>query len=1164
MWRIPLLCLVCWGASLSVNAQLLARRPSDSPVLQQDKQNISLQEALNSLTAKYNIRFGYKSTLIDGHFIRNTEWMSAKTLDKALHSLLIPFDLTYKRLDKTTYVIKERKETTPPAEKIEGSSHTQDSLQRGQTSALAIHAAQAAFSVTGLVTDENGQGIPGVSVLLKGTTIGVATDASGKYALTLPDGTGILVFSFIGYTTKEKSVGDQSVINIQLVPDITTLSEVVVVGYGEQKRQNVSASIATVGKVELENRPTTNAYQALQGLAGNVTIQQNDAQPGAVPVFNIRGVGSFSSNNEPLIIIDGLNAGSLGMANLNPNDIESISVLKDASSAAIYGSQAGNGVVVITTKRGKTDQKPTLRYSGLFGIQNPTTLPEAVEGWEFMTLKNEALVNSNLAPQYTPDQIAAQREKGSYPWMYEEQLRKNTPQIKHDLTLSGGGKNTNYLASFGYLNQQNMLSNKYVQDAGDDFYYKRYNARLNIGTKISDILRVDVNAAYAKAYNRNTPFSMGNLMRDALRTPRIYPLVNEDGTFPTTASFTNNNLALLSEGGFRLLDSDNLVGNFDATLTPLKGLRFNMNISGNYFQYNQETQIRKFTYHSPYPSDPPRNNELTKESWRDYNTNAYFTGEYEREFGRHTGKIMAGYRSDYFSNNDKLGAYRFGTVPLTSTLFLQGDFQRDGDKILRNIDDYSKYSNPQEAVLNSVFGRFNYNFADKYLFEFTWRYDGSSKLAPENRWLLYPAASVAWRITNEPFMQAVKNRIGEVKLRASHGKVGNSGIGGYLFIPRIELTNGAYTFNNVSVGGANIKSYNPDLRWASVTSTNLGIDVSLFQNKIEASFDYFHSLNNDIYYEPVVPGTFGQTSPTQNYASVLNRGWELAVAYRLNTGAVNHYFSANLADNFNTIEKIGEPLVNSGDYNYIMKEDFPISSYYMLKSDGLFQTTEQIQNAAKQPFAFNGQPQPGDIKYVDKNGDGVIDANDRFIVGNPFPRYTFGFTYRANYKGFDFTVFLQGVGKRYQYLRGDIVEAFHNNEEHLFTQHKDRWTPTNPDAGFPRLTASVAANANNVSQSAVSDYWLYDTKYLRVKNIQLGYNIPTALLSKVKMTAARIYLSGQNLLTFVPERFRKVGMDPEFTQFNNRLASDDNSYSPVAGRSYPNSKVWAAGIDISF
>ncbi|HEX8530472.1 MAG TPA: SusC/RagA family TonB-linked outer membrane protein, partial [Cytophagales bacterium] len=757
----------------------------------------------------------------------------------------------------------------------------------------------------------------------------------------------------------------------------------------------------------------------------------------------------------------------------------------------------------------------------------------------------------------------------SYPWMYQEQLRKNAPQVKHDLALSGGGKNTGYLASFGYLDQDNLLNNRFVRDADNEFYYKRYNARLNLTTQVNRLLSVSINTAYARASTRTTPYSMGNIMRDALRSPRIYPLVNDDGTFPTTASFSNNNLALLSIGGFSMLETDNLTGNFDASLTPLEGLRFNVNASGIYFQFNQQSQVRTFAYNSPFPSDPPRNNTLEKSAWRDFNTNIYFTGEYEREFGKHTAKVLAGYRSDFFSSGSYNANGRFypeiysrqvDGVPLNNSLLLQGDFLRNGQgDIQGGLVDYNRNANPQLSVLNSVFGRFNYGFADRYLLEFTWRYDGSSKLAPQNRWLFYPAASVAWRLTNEPFMGNFGERVANVKLRASHGKVGNSGIGGYLFIPRIQLVNGAYTFNNTSVGGANIQSFNPELRWASVTNTNLGADVELFKNRLSLSVDYFRALNDGIYYSPVVPGTFGQSSPTQNFATVLNRGWELTATYRLTTGAVEHTFNANLADNFNTIRKIGADNITEIDSRTILREGFPISSYFMYKSDGLFQTYEQIQASAAQPFAQSGQLQPGDIKFVDKNGDGTIDAQDRFVMGNPFPRYTYGFTYRGAYKGFDLTVFLQGVGQRSQYLRGDAVEAFHNNEEHLFTQHKDRWTPTNPGATYPRLTATVAANSNNV---AYSDYWLYDTKYLRLKNVQLGYALPAGLLSKAKVGTARVYVSGQNLITWVPERFRRLGIDPEFTQFSNNLSFDN--YSAIAGRSYPNTRVVAVGLDVSF
>ncbi|MDJ1466878.1 SusC/RagA family TonB-linked outer membrane protein [Xanthocytophaga flava] len=1093
-----------------------------------------------------------------------------KQLNEVLNELSGKFGFTFEIL-KDKIILKGNAES-----KASDQAHTilpGEMLNSLEARLNATRSQFADITITGKVISENGEGMPGVSVSIKGTTIGASTTVDGSYTLKVPDSqaNGVLVFSFIGYVSEEVAISGRTKIDITLLPDIQSLSEVVVVGYGTQQRKDLTSSVATLGKTDIESRPTTNAYQAMQGLAANVTIQQNTAEPGAVPVFNIRGVGSFSSNNEPLIIIDGLIAGSLGMANLNPNDIENITILKDASSAAIYGSQAGSGVVLITTKKGKTDQKPTVRYSTLIGWQNPTTLPKAVEGWEFMTLKNEALINSSLSPQFSPQQIQEQREKGSYPWMLDEEFRKNAPQIKHDLSVSGGGKNTTYMASFGYLDQDNMLNNKYVRDAGNEFYYKRYNARLNLTTQINKMLSVTVNTAYAKASTRSTPFSMGNIIRDALRTPRIYPLVNEDGTFPTTASFSNNNLALLSQGGFNLMETDNLVGTLDATLTPLEGLRFNMNMSGNFFQYNQQTQIRAFTYSSPYPSDPPRNNEQVKQAWRDYNTNIYFTGQYEKQIGKHSAKVLAGYRSDYSSSTSfnyegkfypELYSRQLNGVPLNSSLVLQGDFLRNAQgQIQGGITDYARMANPQLGVLNSVFGRLNYGYGDRYLFEFTWRYDGSSKLAPQSRWLFYPAASVAWRLTSEPFMGDIADRFGTVKIRASYGKVGNSGIGGYLFIPRISPVSGAYTFNNVSVGGVNIQPFNPELRWASVTNANIGADFELLKNSLTVSLDYFRSINEGNYYAPVVPGTFGQSSPVQNFATVLNRGWEIAATYNLVTGPVKHSFSANLADNFNTIQKLGTDEINEADSRTIQRERFPISSYYMYKNDGLFQTYEQIQNSALQPFAQNGQPQPGDIKFVDKNGDGVIDANDRFIMGNPFPRYTYGFTYRASYKGIDLTIFLQGVGQRSQYLRGDAVEAFHNNEEHLYVQHKDRWTPTNPGATYPRLTATVGANSNNV---VYSDYWLYDTRYLRVKNLQVGYSFPKEWLDKVSIGSARIYVSGQNLLTWVPQRFRRLGIDPEFTQFGNNLSYPIANYSAIAGRSYPNSRVVAIGLDVSF
>jgi TonB-linked SusC/RagA family outer membrane protein len=653
-----------------------------------------------------------------------------------------------------------------------------------------------------------------------------------------------------------------------------------------------------------------------------------------------------------------------------------------------------------------------------------------------------------------------------------------------------------------------------------------------------------------------------------MRTPRIYAIEDEAGNFVVPPLTSNSVFASLSQGGFKSTQSNNLLGVLNVAVTPIEGLVINLNTSANYSIYNEETQVRKFTYAPAYTTAaPPQFNEQRKSNWNDYSQTFFATAEYGRTFGKHAPKILVGYRSDHVRNYSYLTAFRARGTVLDNQYVIGGDFTRDQDgNITGNIDNYNGITNPELKTINSVFGRVNYAFNDKYLAEFTWRYDGASVLAPGNRWFFFPAVSVGWRLTDENFLSGFREKIGDIKLRYSIGQVGNSNIGGFNYLSRVSYVQpsdaafkGQYAFNNTAAQGVIFSSVNPELEWERSTMSNYGIDADLLDGSLTLSFDYFDKMTDGIYFTPSVPGTLGQGSPIQNFAEVQNVGWEFTANWRTSTGPVKHMLGFNLADNTNKVIKVGQEQILGSDFSYIIKEGFPISSYYLYKSDGYYQNLDDLESAPNVPFAFNQKVNPGDIRYIDRNDDNVIDGNDRFISGNPFPRFTYGFNYSGTWKGFDVQMLWQGVGKRVQYLRGDIVEAFHNNEEHAFVQHKDRWTPTNPDASYPRLTASTSINSNNV---AYSDFWLFDTKYLRLKNLQVGYSLPKSLIGKAGLQNIRIYLSASNLLTFAPKRFSRLGIDPEFTQFDNKL--NFSNYDPIAGRNYPNAKVLAAGIDIKF
>jgi TonB-linked SusC/RagA family outer membrane protein len=1108
------------------------RPPSLNHLVSLQVENASLAQVLDKIEAQTSLVFVYANDDIKAAQKISLNVKDNK-LDDVLQMILLPLEINYEFI----------------ANKI--------ILKRGASTVFSGQ--QQEIIITGRVVDNKGEPIPGANIRLKGQSIGTVSTGEGTYTLKIPANAanGVLIFSSVGYVPAEISIAGRTNIVTMLQVDAKDLGEVVVTAYGQQKKGQVTAAISTVNSKDITSRPAVNMFQALQGQAPNLIMQQGTAEPGAAMTMNIRGVGSLTGN-APLVIIDGIQAGTSGLQNLNPYDVETISVLKDAASAAIYGSQAANGVVYITTKKGKKDERPSVQYNGMYGWQTPTTLPRNVEAWEYMTLKNEALVNSGKTPQFTPENIKYWHDRGSEPAMLKEMLRKYTPQQNHSLSLTGGGKSSSYLFSMGYLDQGNMLQNKYVPQ---DFYYKRYNARLNVSVDVSKYVKVNANAAYTRSNYRTQVSDIGFLMRDAMRVPRTTAVKDSLGNWVVPPLTSNNVIALLANSGFNLKTIDNLMGGLDVVITPVNHFKINLNASGVYNIDNTTTRINKFTY-APYytTATPPLYNQSKEEEYKDLTTNVYATAEYENTFGKHYVKGQVGVRSDAVDEHYGLRAERYGTTNLDPSWTIGGGYipKPDGTYDYRDIGTYNDLSNPNLYALNSLFGRLNYAYNDKYLAEVTWRYDGSSKLAPGHRWQFFPAFSLGWRLTDEAFMEEIKDRIGNFKLRYSWGQVGNSNIGGFNYLSRVSINNANYSFNNSIAPGNTFSTYNDLLQWEISTMSNYGVDADFFKGKLTASFDYFNKMTDGIYLFQTAPGTAGTAAPLENVGKVNNKGWELALSYRANTGAFHHTFGFNLADNLNKVIKFGQESVRGSDVTFIIKEGFPISSYYGYKSNGLYQNLDDIKNAPKVPFAYNQQVMPGDVKYIDRNKDGVIDENDRYVFGNPFPRYTFGFTYNVSWKNFDLTMFWQGVGKRTQFLRGDIVEAFHNNEDHAMVQHMDRWTSTNPNASYPRLTIG-SADANNF---AYSDYWLFDTKYLRLKNFQIGYNLPGSLMRRAGMQAVRVYFTSQNLITIMPKRFREIGVDPEFTQFDDKL--NMNNYNAIAGRNYPNAATFAFGLDVKF
>lgn len=973
------------------------------------------------------------------------------------------------------------------------------------------------INVTGKVTDELGP-IFGANVLVKGTTNGTSTGMEGQFSLTANEG-DVLLVSYIGYKPQEIIVEGDTPLTITLESDTSNLGEVVVVGYGTEKRADLTGAISTIDETAIQGKPVSNSYQALQGESPGLIIQNTTSRPGSVPQINIRGVSTINGNT-PLIVVDGV-IGSLN--NVNPNNIESISVLKDAASSAIYGSRAANGVILVTTKKGKSG-KPVFQYQGSYGVQTPTNFPEFASSWEYATLRNEALVNSGFQPAFTPEQILDYKENGPNVYWNREIYKDMALQSSHNLSMSGAENGLNYLVSLGYVDQESMFK-------GPDYGYQRYNARINLEKQVNDKLKLGGRMSFARNDIKDNAYFEQWIIEPTMRIPPIYDIVDENGDYTLVSGSNSNPLAQLEVGGTTKYQNDEFLGNFSIEYEPVENLILKGVLGGN-LTSNKTHQFRK-AIDFAYPGGGNNENSVTDNYNRSLYLNPFLTASYSKDFNeKHSFTMMLGASSESFKSEF------FGVTGI--------DIPGNEFGVISNASDIqSANGSGNEWSIQSFFGKIGYSYDSRYQINGNIRYDGSSRFSSKNRWGVFPSVSAGWTISNEAFMESV-DFVSFAKVRASWGQLGNQDINDlYGYQSLVNINSNVYSFGGVPVSGSYYSVSNSNRTWETSTMKNLGIDLSLFNRSFDLTVELFDNLTEDILLQLPVPGTYGLGQPFQNAGSVRNRGWELSLGYRFQTGEVDHSLNINVADNKNEVEDLrGREFINGFDVNTILREGYSINSYYALKSDGFFNTDEEIANSPTPIFV--NDVDPGDIKYVDRNGDGQIDYdNDRFILGNEFPRYTYGATYAANWNGFDFSIFVQGVGQRKQWLRGEVIEAFHNsNEGPVFNRHLDRWTPQNRDASYPRLTVG----AESVNNAAKSDFYIFDAHYLRIKNIQLGYTIPDLAVEKMGLSKIRLYLTGLNIATFSP--LNAIGVDPENTG--------------ASGRVYPVSRIFSLGLDINF
>lgn len=989
-------------------------------------------------------------------------------------------------------------------------------------------------TIRGKITDEQGNVLPGASVSVKGTN--KTTVANGEGVFTIEANTGDhLEISFVGFESREVVIGSVTSIQVTLRAVDTGLSDVVVVGYGTQKKVNLTGAISVVNAKDLQDRPLTNASQALQGVNG-IYINQAGGQPGADDAtIRIRGIGTIGSAGklDPLVLVDGAET---SLRDVNPNDIDNISVLKDAASTAIYGSRAANGVVLVTTKIGKFNERPTVEYNGYAGIQTPTYLPDPVDSSAvFMEWYNKAQVNQGGVPYYSNELIQSFRDNPTsilYPntnWM--DILFGDAFIHAHNLRFSGGSQKLRYSLSGEYLDQDGVLKGMTAA--------KKYGLNMRISSSVSDRFGIDGNVNINRWDREQPSDGISVAMNRIMRMVPVQPegkLPNGDWADSWVLTPGQNSFQdprVFSDVYSGNVTSNNVLLNLGAHYNILKNLRYEARGFVNYLNSIEDDFATVVWLHDVRTGAPTRNPYTTTGyrkniSTTDERMNFTHTIVSENSFKDHNLKILLGNSYEQFKTSN-FNANRTGYLT-----------QEISDISSGTMDQFATGGSAKD-VLISYFGRVNYSYKEKYLFEANARYDGSSRFAKTNRWGLFPSFSVGWRISQESFMKNL-TWIDQLKVRASWGQIGNQEIGRFQYVNLVSSGYG-YPFGGVynGSGTAITQSKDPGIRWETTTMTDIGLDWSLFNNRLYGEFDYFYKRTDGILRQIALPSQVGGlTGPTTNLAVVDNSGFEISLNYRDHIGKD---FSYNIGGSFgyvknNVVNLNGEQILSGGT---ITKEGAPIQSWYVLEVDGIFQSEDEVKNYP----TISSRVGPGDLKYVDRNKDGQINGDDRYIAGNTFPPYTFSFNIGLNYKSISLTTFWQGVNGLKVRPNNNMASPYNNGAGVQKEWITDSWTPDRPNARLPRISTRNVYTAENFSDS---DFWLKDASYFRLKNIQLSYKLNSSLIKGIGLTQAKVFINAQNILTFT--KFKDY--DPE----RNILATNFETY--------PSIKMVTGGINLRF
>lgn len=996
--------------------------------------------------------------------------------------------------------------------------------------------AQEASLVKGLIQNSRKEAIAGVTVILRNTknnfTTGTSTDSSGMFQFSKVPSGGSYSFTFsqIGYESQSlsgytiKADATLSLV-IEMKESAASLDQVVIVGYGSQKKVSLTSAVSQIRGEDLTKRPVQNFQQALQGMAPGLTVLDQGGLPGrGSATVRVRGVTTLN-NNEAFVIVDGVEQ---RLVDINPDDIESVSILKDAASTAIYGSRAANGVILITTKRAKS-AKVTVNFNNYYAVQAATNRAEMMDIGDYMRMQQIAYQNAGGAvpAKFTDQSIetwvnATDRYQYPLPNTWFQTLFQTAPQLNSTIAVAGGNENFKARMSARYMNQDGIIPNT---DA------KIREVRISTDFKASKKLSFSADVNY-RSNTSVSPFDVANNVFDKITSGSLWAVPKyPDGTYGLSTQ-GNNPFMFAEIGGLSRETTDYIVGNLKGEWQIITGLKF-----------SSQFAIRaRFITSKDYRNAFTNTDSITKitrivanstlnegrDNLREYTLNNLLT--YERSFGKHDLKALLGY-SEINNKQDVLNAYR--------ERFYNNDIQSIG----QGVNDGTKSNDGFDAEfgLRSFFGRLNYGFDDKYLFEANARYDGSSRFTGDNQYSFFPSFSGAWRLSQENFWDALSPFVNEFKIRGSWGKTGNQSVGLYSYYE--SLSPSTYTFGNLPAAAYSPTTLaNRNITWETTTQTDIGFDATLF-SKLSLTFDWYKKRTDGILLALPIPAAIGMNPPNQNAGVVDNQGIEITASYSNTLGKKFSYsVGGNFAINNNNVVSLAGtgPYISGDDINprYIIKEGLPINAHWGYLTDGFFQSAEEIN---KYP-TYTSNTKPGDTKYIDRNADGKINADDMTMIGTSFPKYTYSVNGSLRYSSFELNFFFQGAADVNTRLAGPLAEMG-NNEGFVHTIYTNNyWTPTHTDARFPR---PIKRDLRNI---ATSDMLMIDASYLRLKNVQLVYNIPGSIINSLKLNRARVYVSATNLLTF--SKMNEWNFDPE-TQ-SGRL------------QYYPQSSLFTFGINLQF